>query len=47
MKYQITDDVTLNDAVRYCEEIYDPAVIIAYIKDDIIIADEDQPQQLN
>ena len=47
MKYQITDDVTLNDAIRYCEEIYDLAVISAYIKDDIIMDDEKQPQQLN
>lgn len=49
MKYKITDDATLNDAIRYCEEIYDPAVISAYIDDDTdtIMTDKEQPTQLS
>lgn len=27
MEYVITDDVTLNDAISYATEIYDPAIL--------------------
>jgi hypothetical protein len=31
MEYVITDDVTLNDAISYVTEIYDPAILDSYI----------------
>ena len=31
MEYSITDDVTLLDAIRYAEEIYDSEIINSYI----------------
>lgn len=41
MEYQITDDVTLNDAIRYAQEIYDPEVIASYIKKKTRLSDLD------
>lgn len=42
MEYVITDDVTLNDAISYATEIYDPAILDSYIDGNSNITNQDR-----
>lgn len=42
MEYVITDDVTLNDAISYATEIYDPAILDSYIDGNSNIANQER-----